>query len=223
MLMPRSLASSLRLAVSLAIAALLVRVLPAQPATPTAPANAAPAATPAVVAAVAPGGARPRASWIADRRAFSVGDILTVLIDDYTIATAVKDNIATDTRRRNVGGTIRLPGRSQGGGLQTQNDADTRQQGQARRENRFQNEMSVRVVALGSNGLLQVKGTKSINVDKGMQDITLTGWVRAQDVSPQNLVESYRIADAQLSYLSPGPLGKPKSGLLTKLISPLFP
>jgi flagellar L-ring protein FlgH len=225
--MSRSLASSLRLLVSLGIAALLVRVLPAQPAatpTPNAAAAApATAATPATVAAVAPGGARPRASWVADRRAFSVGDILTVLIDDYTIATAVKDNIATDTRRRNVGGSIRLPGRSQGGGLQTNNDADTRQQGQARRENRFQNEMSVRVVALGANGLLQVKGNKSINVDKGMQDITLTGWVRAQDVSPQNLVESYRIADAQLSYLSPGPLGKPKSGLLTKLISPLFP
>jgi flagellar L-ring protein precursor FlgH len=227
--MSRALTSTLRLAVSLAIAALLVRVLPAQPPT-AAPAatSAAPAANAASTAAaapamVAPGGARPRTSWFADRRSFAVGDIITVLIDDYTIATAVKDNIATDTRRRNIGGSVRLPSSSQGGGLQTNNDADTRQQGQARRENRFQNEMSVRVVAMGNNGLLQIKGVKSINVDKGMQDITLTGWVRSQDVSPQNLVESYRIADAQLSYLSPGPLGKPKSGLLTKLISPLFP
>ncbi|MCU0648094.1 MAG: flagellar basal body L-ring protein FlgH [Gemmatimonadaceae bacterium] len=232
--MSRALEHTLRFAVSLCLAALAAHLLPAQPPAPNTPAAGATpaasntqatptAATTASTVANAPGGMRPRASWVADRRAFAVGDIVTVLIDDYTIATAVKDNIALDTRRRNVGGTVRLPGNSQGGGLQTNNDADTRQQGQARRENRFQNEMSVRIVALGANGLMQIKGVKSINVDKGMQDITLTGWVRAQDVSPQNLVESYRIADAQLTYLSPGPLGKPKSGLLTKLISPLFP
>ncbi|MCU0633264.1 MAG: flagellar basal body L-ring protein FlgH [Gemmatimonadaceae bacterium] len=226
--MPRPVEHVVRFAITLCLAALAAHVLPAQPpaanaaAAGAAPA-AAPGAAPAAAPANAPGGMRPRASWVADRRSFVVGDIITVLIDDYTIATAVKDNIALDTRRRNIGGTVRLPGNSQGGGLQTSNDADTRQQGQARRENRFQNEMSVRVIALGANGLLQLKGVKSINVDKGMQDITLTGWVRAQDVSPQNLVESYRIADAQLSYLSPGPLGKPKSGLLTKILSPLFP
>jgi flagellar L-ring protein precursor FlgH len=218
---------ALRFAASLGLAALAAHVLPAQPATnaaaPAAPAATAAPTTTAPIGTPAPGATRPRASWVADRRLFAVGDILTVLVDDYTIATAVKDNIALDTRRRNVGGTLRLPTRSQSGGLQTQNDADTRQQGQARRENRFQNELSVRVVALGANGLLQVKGTKSITVDKGAQNIELTGWVRAQDVSPQNLVESYRIADATLTYASPGPLGKPKSGLLTKLLSPLFP
>ncbi len=166
----------------------------------------------------------PRTSWIADRRAFAVGDVITVLIDDYTISTAVKDNIASDTRRRNLGATIRLPLQgSRAGGIDARNDADTQQRGSLRRENRFQNEMSVRVVATGDNGLLQVRGAKNIMVDKAQQDVVFEGWVRAQDVSPQNLVESYRVADATLAYTSPGPLGKTKSGLFTRILGLFLP
>lgn len=174
-----------------------------------------------VVAAAAP---RPRQSWVSDRRAFSVGDVLTVLIDDYTISTAVKDNMASDTRRKNLGITIRLPSQgSRNAGVDGRNDSDTQQRGALRRENRFQNEMSVRVVATGDNGLLQVRGNKNITVDKAEQEVMFEGWVRAQDVSPQNLVESYRVADATLSYNSPGPLGKTKSGLFTKILGLFFP
>ena len=166
----------------------------------------------------------PRASWTADRRAFNVGDVITVLIDDYTISTAIKDNIATDSRRRDLGANIRIPMQgTRSGGLDTRNNAETLQRGSLRRENRFQNEMSVRVIATGENGLLQVRGAKNISVDKAQQNVVFEGWLRAQDVSPQNLVESYRIADATITYVSPGPLGKTKSGLLTKIFGLFLP
>ncbi len=165
-----------------------------------------------------------RQSWTADRRAFAVGDVVTVLIDDYTISTAVKDNIASDTRRRNLGAVVRIPLQgSRSGGIDTRNDADTQQRGALRRENRFQNEMSVRIVAMGDNGLLQVRGVKNITVDKAQQDVVFEGWLRAQDISPQNLVESYRVADATLQYNSPGPLGKTKSGIFTRILGIFLP
>lgn len=193
----------------------------AQNATP--PAATPPAAVPRVSPDSLPARA-PRQSWVADRRAFAVGDVITVLIDDYTISTAVKDNIATDNRRRNMGAAIRIPLQgTRNGGLDTRNDADTQQRGALRRENRFQNEMSVRVVTMGDNGLMQVRGVKNITVDKAQQDVIFEGWLRAQDVSPQNLVESFRIADATVSYNSPGPLGKAKSGLLTKILGLFLP
>ncbi len=188
----------------------------AQVAPPTPPANSEAEATLPVHT--------PRQSWTADRRAFAVGDIITVLIDDYTISTAVKDNMAVDNRRRSIGGVIRIPLQgSRSGGLDTRNDADTQQRGSLRRENRFQNEMSVRVVSIGNNGLLEVRGNKNIAVDKAQQDVMFEGWVRAQDVSPQNLVESYRVADATLSYNSPGPLGKTKSGIFTRILGIFVP
>lgn len=197
------------------------------PAAPTAgaataaPTNAAAAATTASTNAAV---AKPsRASWTADRRDFTVGDLITVLIDDYTIATALKENTATDTRTRGLSASVRLPTSSKSVGLDTRNSADQQQRGSSRRENRFQNELSVRVVAVAPNGLLQLRGTKNINVDKSGQDIVFTGFARPQDISTTNMVESTRIADAQLGYLSPGPLGKPKQGLITKVLGGLWP
>lgn len=187
-------------------------------------AGATPAGAPAAGAPAA--GAVPvptRSSWVADRRQFAVGDIITVLIDDYTISTAVKENLAQDTRNRGFGLSARLPSTSQTANIDARNAADQTQRGQARRENRFQNEMSVRVVGTGPNGLLQVKGTKKIDVDKQMQDIVFTGWVRAQDVSVTNVVESSRVADVQLGYASPGNLGKPKQGIVSKVLGVVWP
>ena len=194
-------------------------------------AQAAPAAQPPVVPAPAASAAAPqstttaptRSSWIADRRQYAVGDIITVLIDDYTISTAVKENVAQDTRNRDLGVSARLPGSSQGADISARNNANSTQRGQARRENRFQNEMSVRVVSVGQNGLLQLRGTKKIDVDKQMQDIVFTGWVRAHDISVTNVIESSRVADVQLGYASPGNLGKPKQGILTKVLGAVWP
>jgi flagellar L-ring protein precursor FlgH len=190
----------------------------AQPATAQPAGAAAPSATPA--AAPAP---RPRENWASDRRTFVVGDLITVLIDDYTVSTALKENTAIDQKTRGLSANARLPNNSQNVGLDTRNSAEQQQRGQARRENRFQNEMSVRVIAIGPNGLLQLRGTKNINVDKSGQDIVFTGYVRPQDISLNNLVESNRVADAQLGYVSPGPLGKPKTSMISKLLGAFWP
>ncbi len=212
------------LPVSVAGIALSTTALRAQ----TPPTGAAAAPTTSAASATAPATApanapRPRVSWTSDRRDFVVGDLITVLIDDYTVSTAVKENTATDSRTRGLGLNAQLPTNSKNVGLDTRNSADQSQRGSARRENRFQNEMSVRIVAVAPNGLLQLKGTKNIDVDKSGQNIEFTGWVRPQDISATNMVESNRVADAKLGYLSPGPLGKPKQGIISKVLGGLWP
>ncbi|MGV3710146.1 MAG: flagellar basal body L-ring protein FlgH [Gemmatimonas sp.] len=211
--------------IALVAASMLSSPIHAQtPATPPAGATAAPAGANAAPAAAAPATVGiSRQSFYSDRREFVVGDIVTILIDDYTITTAIKENASSDTRSRNLGLAARLPSTSKSVGLDTRNDATQNERGSARRENRFQNEMSVRVVAVGANGLLQVKGNKNINVDKSPQDVTLTGWVRAQDISLQNTVESARLADASIGYTSGGPLGKPKQGIISKVLGMVWP
>lgn len=223
---PTRLAITTSVAVALALSAHPLRAQAAgatPPATPptTPAATTAAAASTTTVPPVAP--IKPRESWTADRRSFVVGDIITILIDDYTISTAVKENSASDNRTRGLSVNAKLPTSSKQVGIDSRNNADQQQRGSARRENRFQNEMSVRVVAVGPNGLLQVKGTKKIDIDKALQDIQFTGWVRAQDVSTSNVIESSRVADAQLGYASPGPLGKPKQGMITKVLGAFWP
>lgn len=211
--------------VALTAAALVAAPLHAQ--TPTSPpAAAAPGV--AVNGTTGPAGqavaaSTGRQSFFADRRDYAVGDIVTILIDDYTITTALKENVSSDTRSRGLSLAARLPTSSKSVGLDTRNDASQNERGSAKRENRFQNEMSVRVVAVGQNGLLQVMGTKNINVDKNIQDITLKGWVRSQDISQQNMIESAKIADATIGYTSPGNLTKPKQGIISKVLGAIWP
>ena len=201
------------------------------------PAGRPAAATTAAAATVAPAEPAPTfvptpaplrpgvRAWTQDRRDFAVGDILTVLVDDYTISTAIKDDLDSQRRTRDLGLTISKPGGglSTSAGISSNNNSDAQNRGEARRENRFQSEMSVRIVAITPNGTLQLKGLRRIDVDKGQQDVTLAGFVRPQDVSAANTVESTRLADAQLTYQSPGPLGKPKQGILTRVISIFWP
>ena len=213
-----------RLALCLGGVALAPAIAPAQPKSAApAPAAAAAPAEPAFAATPAP--LRPSLrGWTGDRRDFSVGDILTVLVDDYTISTAIKDDIDSQRRSRDLGLNISKPGGlGTSAAIGSTNNADAENRGEARRENRFQSEMSVRVVAVSPSGTLQVKGVRRISVDKGQQDVTLAGFVRPQDVSSANTVESSRLADAQLTYQSPGPLGKPKQGMLTRIISIFWP
>lgn len=210
----------------LAIAALgslvATSLVHAQATQPPKPANGAAPATAAAATPAAP--TTPvRSSWVADRRDFVVGDIITVLIDDYTISTAVKEDLATDTRSRGLSVNAQLPSSNKNVGIDSRNSADQTKRGQAKRENRFQNEMSVRVIAVAPNGLLQVKGTKKIDVDKAQQDIVFTGFVRPQDITTGNSIESSRVADISIGYASPGPLGSPKQGMLSKILGALWP
>ena len=177
----------------------------------------------------APAPARaPRRSWTSDRREFAVGDVVTVLIDEQTLASANHDNSATDRRSRvgnlGLGGSGALSALpSLGATLDTRNDAQSRQSGDALRATRFSGEMTVRVTAVEPGGRLRVEGTKLVNVDKNKEQIAVKGWVRAQDISPDNLIDSWRVADAEIVYTSSGSLTKAKGGMLSKLLGALWP
>ena len=62
-----------------------------------------------------------------------------------------------------------------------------------------------------------------IDVDRQKQDVELTGVIRPHDISVTNVIQSARIADAQVTYASPGSLGKPKQGLVTKVVGLVWP
>ncbi len=192
-------------------------------------ASAPPTAAAAAVAAAAPAPVRaPRQSWTSARRAFTLGDIVTVLVDEYTLASANTGTSATDTRRRdmglNGGFNSGVTGMSARGSVSSNNNTTSNQRGEAVRQSRFQSEMSVRIVAVDSaTGLLQLKGSKLVDVDKNKQEVTFTGWVRPQDVSAQNQVESWRVADAELLYTAKGNLGKPKGGIIGRIFGMVWP
>jgi flagellar L-ring protein precursor FlgH len=173
----------------------------------------------------APTARRAPRSWTSDRRDFAVGDIITVLVDENTAASANKQNVATDQKRRKMGfdATMPAPAPGKNVGISSSNDGDSRQDGRATRGNNFVGEISVKVVAIGKDGNLQVKGSKTVDVDKNKQTMTLSGWLRPQDVSSTDFAESSRVADAEIVYQAQGSLGKPRSGILTRVLGVVWP
>lgn len=169
------------------------------------------------------------ASWTSDKREYQVGDVITVLVSEATLATATKSQSGSDqqTRKNGVGihppliGTTALP--SIDADMSMDKNASSKQSGDAQRNVNFKGNITVRVVAVDKTGLLQIKGNKVVDVDKNKQTLNLAGWVRPEDVSNDNLVISERIADAQLTYALSGDLGKTRGGIIGRLLNVFWP
>ncbi|HNV76519.1 MAG: flagellar basal body L-ring protein FlgH [Gemmatimonadetes bacterium] len=170
-------------------------------------------------------------AWTSNKRSFAVGDIIRVVVDEYALAQANKDNTNSASRRRQLDVGINPPQMGTGtgglgaidGSMEAGDGSTSQQRGNATRGTRYDAEIPVRVVAVTPDGLLQVKGTKLIDVDKNKQTLTLSGFVRPLDVNSRDAVGSDAIADMQLAYASKGSLGKPKSGIITRIVGLLWP
>ena len=169
-----------------------------------------------------------RQSWTSDRRDFAVGDVITVLVDEHTVASANKGTTASESRSRDMDLAVSGTGLASsipatGAGMGTSSSGESRQRGEAVRANRFRGELSVRVDSVAPNGQVRIRGSKLVDVDRNREEVTFTGWVRPQDVRRDNTVESWRVADARLVYGSRGGLGRPKSGIVTRVLGALWP
>jgi flagellar L-ring protein precursor FlgH len=171
-----------------------------------------------------------RQSWTADRRAFGEGDVLTVVVDEYALASQHKGTSAESSRSRDSDlsasqNILKNPAIPASGAVRVGSGTRglSRERGDAVRENAFRGDVTVRVVGVEPNGLLRVEGSKKVDVDRSVQEIRLSGLVRPQDVSAQNVVESWRVADMDLRFASRGSLGKPKGGIVSRLLGMLWP
>ena len=170
-----------------------------------------------------------RISWTADRRDYTVGDVITVLLDESTLASATRDQRGIDRQARDMDAGVKLPASGAlpapaiSASVGTGKSASSDQSGIARRNMRFVSEMSVRVVEVDSRGLLRVEGKKLVDLDRNGQEFAFTGWVRPEDVSRDNVVVSARVADARLIYANKGALGKTRGGIVGRIIGAVWP
>jgi flagellar L-ring protein precursor FlgH len=165
----------------------------------------------------------PRYSWVVDRTPLRVGDVVTIVVDEFTLAESSRDESTSRRRRRDVGTDIGLNGSGFGFDVGSRNDFQNRTQGDAARSDRFAAEISVRVVETGANGLVRVEGVKKLQIDGHIQDVTVRGWLRSNDVRPGNTIQSWRVADAEIIYGSNQTLGEGPQNIWSKLFGWIVP
>lgn len=166
-----------------------------------------------------------RASWVSDRMPLRVGDIVTVVVDEQTAAREQVSQVATGghtlkaSLNAGIGDSdVRIgPEKSVSSTMQ----GDSRDVGEAKRQGDLTAVLSVRVTALSPNGVARIEGSKKVMVDGRVQEVSLKGEVRAEDVSASNLVLSSRIADVVIQYK--GKKIGPHTGIVGSILSMLWP
>ena len=83
--------------------------------------------------------------------------------------------------------------------------------------------MSVSVVAVKDNGDLVIEGHRVVGVSTDQESLALSGVVRQKDVKNDNSIDSYLIADAEITYTGKGASNTAsRPGLLSRIVNWIF-
>lgn len=169
------------------------------------------------------------------RRAKDVGDLLTVVVDmndQANVQTSLSRNRTTN-EQFNLGALFGLPQWANGvlpGGATLSPGVDYDRStalsgtGAVNRAEQVTFRLSARVVGVEPNGNLIIAGYQQSQVSNETRYLTVSGVIRAQDITRTNTVSYEKIADANLSYLSQGEtMAGMKRGLVPKVLETVLP
>jgi len=164
-------------------------------------------------------------SLVSDSRAFRVGDIVTVILQETTQAsksagtTLAKDSSVGIASPSLLGKTFPKAGVDISAERGFKGDAQSTQQ------NALSGAITVIVQEVMPNGLLKVAGEKVLTLNQGEEFVRLRGFLRAADIDANNMVSSQRIANARIAYGAQGTLADAnRPGWLTRFfLGPLMP
>lgn len=164
-----------------------------------------------------------------DRRAFRVGDVVTVRLEERTSSsksaeTSVKKAASNEALNPQLlgdsfGATL---GQSMSA-LQSKNDF--KGTAESDQSNSLDGTLTVIVAEVYPNGLMRVRGEKWLHLNRGEEYLRLSGLLRSEDIGDDNSVSSARLADARFSYSGTGELANSNApGWLSRFfLSPKFP
>ncbi len=141
-----------------------------------------------------------------DRRAYRIGDILTVTLEESTqsskkAATQLGKSSSLELPTPTIGGKSKS---SWATSLEADRDFDG--SATSSQQNSLSGAITVTVANVLSNGVLQIRGEKWIRLNQGDEYIRLNGTVRVEDIDQANRISSQRIADAHITYAGRGAL-----------------
>lgn len=158
-------------------------------------------------------------------RASRVGDILTVAFTESFQATKSQNASTSKSSSSSVTlPTAQLMMPPVGDLFATAGDNSFSGSGSTAQSNSLSGSLSVHVVRVFANGNLEILGQKKLVLNNGDEYIRVSGIVRPRDISASNVVQSDRIANAEINYIGAGDIARTgKKGWYTKLIETISP
>ena len=173
-------------------------------------------------------------------RNYRVGDLITVMLDESTragreqkgsVSRDAKNNVVPSglvSKIENLSLPTKILGTTLGGVLNgiklNESNIESSGVGTANQTATLTGAVSVTVVEVLANGNLMVRGEKQLALTEGAEVIQVSGIIRPDDVSPNNMVQSRRLANAQIVYRGTGDMAAvAKTGWGTKALLKIWP
>ena len=169
--------------------------------------------------------AQPGNSLFADRRAMNIGDIITIIVIEYSSASS---EAKTTTQKENDHGLIATGGAQSSAyspmfGVRGNLKNNFRGNAAVQRKGRLQTKITASIIEIDGNGNLLLQGNRIMDVNGEKEETSITGTVRPEDVSWNNTVYSYQLADARIVYKGQGVVNSgQKPGFIAKLFNWMF-
>lgn len=172
-------------------------------------------------------------AMFADKKAHAVGDILTILIQENNGAT--RQNNTTTTKKASVNAAINsffysptassfLTKKGQLPALNYTSDSEFNGGGAINNSETITAQMAVRVIDVLPNGNMVIEGRLHTAFSGEKQDAIVRGVVRPDDISSNNTLFSFNIADATIQFISKGTISDAqRKGWFTKIWDKLTP
>ena len=164
-----------------------------------------------------------------EARAHRVGDILTVSFTESFQATKSQNAASSKSSENSVTlptvmGSILPNSLGNSGELGSSGESTFSGSGSTNQSNSLTGLISVHVVRVYSNGNLEILGQKKLTLNNGDEYIRVSGIVRPRDVSSDNVVQSDRIANADINYVGAGDTARTgNKGWYTKMLDTINP
>jgi flagellar L-ring protein precursor FlgH len=177
-------------------------------------------------------------NWFGRVRTYTPGDVITVLLNESTQAGRQQSNNLKRESTNDVvpqgltSKALRIPAKIFGSkgegafdGLNLNSATiESTGTGQADQRATLSGAVSVTVVEVLSNGNLMVRGEKQLALTEGSEIIQVSGIIRPEDISPNNTVQSRRLANAQIAYRGTGDMANAtKAGWGTSALMKFWP
>ncbi len=166
-----------------------------------------------------------------DRKARSVGDVLTIQLVENTNASKSagtsfdKSNSVSLPNPTLLNQTVNMGRRDWNFNTQIAGEREFSGTGTSDQSNSLRGSITAIVVDVYANGYLHVRGEKTLTLNQGREFVQLEGIVRPDDIRPDNSIFSTQVADAQITYAGTGTLADANAaGWFTRFFnSPWFP
>ena len=161
------------------------------------------------------------ASLFSDRKAVGIGDVIYVLITETAQASQNMVETTSSETDGSVGpgiGKLKfLPLWGYTGKVASE------AKGSTQRSESLVARVAATVTGISATGNLLIEGERLVQVHKDHQVLKITGEVRPKDISADNTVPSYKVANARISYTGSNPRSpRSKVGIVTRLLHMLF-